>query len=110
MARLENLPEAKPGASDVSKRLRVAAIFLRALFICTLLVLTLRVSMPQNETIWTAYETPADLIHLGLGIGVCVWLLFQLFQGPTDASGYRTWFYLGLAAVPFTLVCLFAIW
>ena len=110
MANLENSPEAKPGASDVSNHLRIAAIVLRTIFICTLLVLTLRVSMPQNETIWTAYETPADLIHLWLGIGVCVWLLFQLFQGPTDANGYRTWFYLGLAAVPFTLVCLFAIW
>jgi hypothetical protein len=47
---------------------------------------------------------------LWLGIGVCIWLAVQLFHGPNDAHGYRTWLYLGLAAVPFTLICLVAVW
>jgi hypothetical protein len=29
---------------------------------------------------------------------------------PHDAAGYRTWLYLGLFAVPFALICLFALW
>jgi FtsH-binding integral membrane protein len=110
MANLENPPNAKLPASDGSTALRVIATILRAAFILTLLVLTVRVSMPQNETIWTAYDTPADLIRFLLGLAVCLWLGVQLFQGPSDASGYRTWLYLGLVAVPFALICLFAVW
>jgi hypothetical protein len=68
------------------------------------------VSLPQNETIATAYDTPGDLVRLALGFAVCLWLLFQLFQVPHDDAGFRTWFYLGLAAVPFTLVCLAYVW
>jgi hypothetical protein len=109
MAALESPPEVKlPDA--VPPRLRVAATILRAVFICTLVVLALRVSMPQSETIWSAYETPADLIRILLGLGVCSWLVMLLFQGPHDAQGYRTWLYLGLAAVPFALILLVAIW
>ena len=109
MANLEHRPEAKL-PPDVSHALRFAAMVLRALFIGLLLVLTLRVSLPQSETIWTAYDTPGDLVRLLLGIGVCGWLLYQLFQVPHDADSSRTWFYLGLVAVPFTLITLFAVW
>jgi len=109
MANLEHPPEAKP-SPDGSHALRTAAIVLRTLFIGLLLVLTLRVSLPQNETIWTAYDTPADLVRLLLGVGVCAWLLYQLFQVPKDSGSSRTWFYLGLVAVPFTLITLFAVW
>ena len=109
MANLEQPPEAKL-SPDVSHTLRVAAIVLRTLFILLLLVLTLRVSLPQSETIWTAYDTPADLVRLSLGIGVCTWLVYQLFQVPHDTGSSRTWFYLGLVAVPFTLITLFAVW
>ena len=110
MANLENPSEAKLPASDISNALRIAAILLRAIFICTMSALTLRVSMPQSETIWSAYETPADLVRLILGLALCVWFIYLLFHGPRDAHGYRTWFYLGLAAVPFGLICLFALW
>jgi TRAP-type C4-dicarboxylate transport system permease small subunit len=110
MANLEHPPEAKPSTADVSRALRIAALVLRTLFIVLLLALTLRVSVPQSETVWTAYDTPADLVRLILGLGVCAWLVYQLFQVPRDASSSRTWFYLGLAAVPFVLVCLFAVW
>jgi uncharacterized membrane protein YfcA len=117
MANLEHRPDANPDPSPVAPKerlgahaLRIAAIVLRTLFISLLLVLTLRVSLPQNETIWTAYDTPADLVRLSLGILVCAWLLYQLFQLPKDAGSSRTWFYLGLVAVPFALIVLFVAW
>jgi hypothetical protein len=103
-------PEAKLPVANVSPTVRIAAIVLRALFLCILFALAIRVSLPQSETIWTAYETPADLIRFMLGVALCLWLGVQLFQGPRDAQGYRTWFYLGLAAVPFGVICLFAVW
>jgi len=110
MATSESPPDANLPGSYISTRLRLAAIVLRAIFICTLVVVALRVSMPQSETIWSAYETPADLIHMLLGLGVCAWLVLLLFQGPRDAQSYRTWLYLGMAAVPFALILLFAVW
>jgi len=109
MARPQS-PEANLAASAVSPGLRIAATLLRTIFICTLLALTVRVSLPQSETIWTAYETPADLIRFFLGLALCLWLGVQLFHGPHDPNGYRTWLYLGLAAVPFAIICLVAVW
>lgn len=103
-------PEAKLPASHVSTGLRITATLLRAIFIISLVVLTVRVSLPQNETIWTAYDTPSDLVRMAMGFAICVWLVIQLFRMPGNSGGYRTWFYLGLVAVPFTLICLAAIW
>ncbi len=96
--------------ADVSLRMRVAGAAFRVVFIALLVVATLRVSLPQNETIWTAYDTPGDLVRLSLGLAVSVWLVFQLFKAPQDVRGYQTWLYFGLAAVPFSLICLVAIW
>jgi len=75
-----------------------------------LLVVIVRVSAPQSESIWSAYETPGDLIRLALGVAVGVWILFHLFMLPEDAEGYRTWVYLGLAVVPLALICAIAVW
>ena len=109
MATLRN-PEVKLPASAVSPWLRIVATVLRTIFIALLFTLTVRVSMPQSETIWTAYETPADLIRFALGVAICLWLGSQLLGGPRDVQGYRTWLYLGLVAVPFTIICLIAVW
>jgi hypothetical protein len=89
---------------------RVAATLLRTVFICLMIAVTLRVAMPQNETIWTAYDTPLDLVRLLLGIIVSIFLAAQLFYGPKDAHAYRTWLYLGLAAIPIALVLLVVVW
>jgi hypothetical protein len=96
--------------SEIPVRLRIAAILLRALFIAALVVVTLRVSSPQSETIWSVYETPGDLIRLALGLLVCVWIIGQLFMLPKDPEGYRTWIYLGLIAVPFAVIWAIAVW
>jgi TRAP-type C4-dicarboxylate transport system permease small subunit len=103
-------PDAGRPRSDVPARLRIAAILLYAIFIGVLLAVTVRVSSPQSESIWSVYETPADLIRLALGFGVCLWILFHLFMLPKDAEGYRTWIYLGVIVVPFALALAFTIW
>ena len=103
-------PHAAVPASDLSPSLRIASNVLRALFIACLLAITLRVSMPQNETIWRAYDTPGDLFRIALGLAVCVWLVTHFFTAPPDTQRHRTWLYLGLAAVPFALICLIAVW
>jgi hypothetical protein len=108
-SRLDHL-KAKLPAAEISTRLRVAGTVLRTVFIVSLLLVILRVSMPQSETVWTAYETPGDLIRMIFGFVVCLWIGTQLFIVPKDAHAYRTWLYLGGAAVPFALICGVAIW
>ena len=97
-------------APEVPARLRLAALVLRAVFVGILLVLVARVSSPQSETLWSAYETPGDLIRVILGLAACLWILFHFFRLPKDAGAHRTWIYLGLVAVPFALICLIAVW
>ena len=97
-------------APEVPLRLRLAALVLRTLSIGILVVLLARVSIPQSETIWSAYETPGDLIRVVVGLVACLWMLFHVFMLPKDAEAYRTWIYLGLAIVPFALLCVIAVW
>ena len=80
--------------SDILSYLRMARGVLRALFIVSLLIATIDVSMPQREHVWTAYAAPADFIRMILGFVVCVWLAIQLFSIPRDARAYRNWLYL----------------
>jgi hypothetical protein len=109
-ARHVSLHQTELPAATIPTWQRIAGLTLRSVFILTLVALTLIVSLPQNETIATAYDTPNDLIRLALGIAVSIWLVVQLFRLPHDAASYRTWLYLGLFTVPFALICLFALW
>ena len=102
--------DTKEGASGVPLLVRVAALTLRALFLGTLVVLAIRVSAPQSETIWSAYETPGDLVRLVLGLAVAVGILIQLFRPPRDAHAYRTWAGLGLVLAPLAVVVAIAVW
>jgi hypothetical protein len=110
MAQQVNPAEAKLPASQIPVRLRFAGAAVRVVFIACLLVVTLRVSLPQNETVWTGDDTPGDLVRMILGLAVCVWIVIQLFRAPKDAQSYRTWLYFGLAAIPFALLCIIAVW
>jgi len=110
MATAEAPPDATLPRYGVPVRLRIAAIVLRSIFVCTLLAVTVRVSMPQNETIWTAFDSFGDAIRLVLGVVVCIWIIAHLFMLPKDAEGYRTWIYLGVALVPLALACAVAVW
>jgi hypothetical protein len=89
---------------------RIAGFLLRTLFIGVLLAVTVRVSAPQSESIWSAYETPGDLIRLALGVAVGLWILFHLFTLPKDPETYKTWVYLGLVVAPFALAVAIAVW
>ncbi len=90
--------------------LRVVGTVFRTVFIVAVLMVTIRVALPQSETVWTAYETPADLFRMALGLVVSLWILFQLFSLPKDEQAYWTWSWLGLAAVPFAAICALAMW
>ena len=94
----------------LSRHVRVAGIIFRALFIAILIVVTARVASPQTERFWSAYETPGDLIRMGLGLSVCLWLAVHAFILPRDAEAFRTWLYLGLAILPLALLCAVVVW
>jgi hypothetical protein len=108
--RMMNAQQAPQNKNMPSRLVRIAGIILRALFICILIAVTARVSSPQTETIWSAYETPGDLIRMALGLSVCLWLAIHVFILPRDAEAYRTWLYLGLAVLPLAIVCAVVIW
>ena len=88
----------------------VLGIVFRTLFILVLVLMTARVASPQIEKIWSAYETPSEVVRLALGFAVCVWLVYHIFILPKDAGGYRIWAYLGLAVVPLSVLCAVVIW
>ena len=90
--------------------MRILAIVLRALFIGALVVVIVRVSSPESETLSSLYETPGDLIRLALGFAVCLWIVIHLFMLPKDAEGYRTWVYLGLVVAPLALAVAIFLW
>jgi hypothetical protein len=110
MSAVSESRETELPSSNIAVWLRVGGTFLRVIFIISLILVTLRVSMPQSETIWTAYETPADLIRMISGYAVCIGLVVQLFRMTKDAASRRVWLYLGAAAVPIALICLFTVW
>lgn len=101
----KKLPEA-----TISTSIRLAGIAVRTLFLIILIVITARVASPQLEHFHSLYETPSDLVRVALGLAVCVWLFVNLFILPKDPGAYRTWFYLGFAILPLSLLCAVAIW
>jgi hypothetical protein len=103
---------ANPGTqgSTIPMGLRILAIVLRALFLGALVAISVRLSRPQSETIWSVYETPGDLIRLMLGVAVCLWIVLHLFMLPRTVEGYRSWVYLGLVVAPLAWAVAIAIW
>jgi hypothetical protein len=101
---------AKKPEVRLSARQRMLALVLRTVFIAALLVVIVHVSLPQSASLWAAYDAPADLLRFLFGFAICVWLGLQLFILPKDAGAYRTWLYLGLAGVPFVVICIVGTW
>ena len=106
----EEPPDAAVTQRAVPAIVRIVGLILRAVFLCTLIALAIRVSAPQSETIWTAYETPGDLVRLVLGAAVAIGILVQLFRPPKDAHAYRTGAYLGIILAPLAVVVAVAVW
>jgi hypothetical protein len=98
-----------PGAT-IPMGVRILAVALRALFIGALVVLTVRVSSPQSESLASVHETLGDLIRLALGFAVCLWISIHLFMPPRTAEGYRTWVFLGLVVAPLAWAVAIIIW
>jgi len=90
--------------------LRILVMVLRALFFGALVAVTVRLSSPRSETIWSAHETPGDLIRLALGFAVSLWMVIHLFIFPKTVEGYKTWVYLGLVVAPLALAMAIAVW
>jgi|SRR5215475_1502185 len=106
----EHPPDATVQPPPVPPLVRIAGLLLRAVFLCTLVLVVVRVSAPQSETIWSAYETPGDLVRLLLGAAVAIGVLVQLFRPPKDPHAYRTWAYLGIILAPLAVVVAVAAW
>ena len=102
-------PNGETEVAAIPKGLRILAVFLPALFFGALVAVTVRLSSPQSETIWTVYETPGDLIRLALGFAVCLWLVIRFFIFPKTAEVYRAWVYLGLAVASLALATAIAV-
>jgi uncharacterized YccA/Bax inhibitor family protein len=94
----------------VSRRLHIASIVLRTIFILLMLIVTVHVSMPQSSSMFSVYAAPIDLMRVMVGFAACLWLISQLFAAPGDVHAHRTWLYLGLTALPFGLICIVGIW
>ena len=103
-------PDAAVRPRKVPPLVRLVGLVLRAVFLGSLIVVAIRVSAPQSETIWSAYETPGDLVRLVLGLAVAIGILIQLFRPPKDAHAYRTWAYLGIVLAPLAVVVAIAAW
>jgi hypothetical protein len=99
-----------PAPTRITPGQRLVGVILRTVLIVSLVVVTLHVSMPQSANLWTAYDRPGDLVRLAMGLAVCVWVGVQVFAMPKDPGAYRTWLYLGLAAVPFVVICIVGAW
>jgi len=85
-------------------------VAVRTIFLIVLTIITARVASPQIERLTSLHETPGDLIRVLMGLGVCAWLIVNLFILPKDAGAYRTWMYLGLALLPLSVLCAIVIW
>jgi hypothetical protein len=99
----------RPDHSKLPFGVWTAGLISRTLFILILTVTTVHVASPQNESIWSAYETPGDLIRMVVGLGLCLWLVVNLFIPPKDSGGYWTWIYLA-PLVPLALLCTIVTW
>jgi len=100
----------KPIESPPPPGVRRTGLIFRTIFICILVVITARVASPEVERFSSVYETPGDLIRVVLGFAVCIWLIVHLFVLPKDAAGYRTWFYMGFALIPLSILLGVVIW
>ena len=73
-------------------------------------IITARVASPQIERLSSVYGTPSDLVRVLVGVGVCAWLIINLFILPKDSGAYRTWMYLGLGVIPLSMLCAVVVW
>ena len=99
-----------PSKPKLPAIIRLTGIALRTLLIVLVIIVTVRVSSPQVETLWSAYDTPNEIIRRAIGFAVVAFLVFQIFRLPKDAEAYQNWIYLGLVLIPLGVLCAYVIW
>jgi hypothetical protein len=110
MTSVEGASITHPNGSSTVPRALFFGKVLRSAFLIGLIIVTLRVALPQSETIWTIYDEPGDIVRFGLGLGVCAWIAVHLFKLPKESQAFQTWFNFGLAGVPFIALCAVFLW
>jgi hypothetical protein len=90
--------------------MRLLGLFLRTLFLLVVIAITVRVATPQNETLWSAYDTPSDLFRIILGLLVGGFIAVQIFLYPKNPAEMRKWVPIGLAVLPLALLCAAVVW
>lgn len=90
--------------------MRLFGLILRTIFLMVVVAVTARVAAPQNETLWSAYETPSDLLRIVLGAIVCGFVTVQIFRYSRNPADMRKWVPIGLAVLPLALLCAVVIW
>jgi hypothetical protein len=85
-------------------------VAVRTFFLVIMMVITARVASPQVENLRSVLETPSDLLRVGLGFTIGLWLIANVFILPKDTEAYRTWLCLGPAILPLSLLCAFVAW
>jgi predicted membrane-bound dolichyl-phosphate-mannose-protein mannosyltransferase len=77
---------------------RVTGVVFRSVFLIALMLITVRISLPQTLNAGTlAHFSLADFARSAIGIVVCIFVAFQLFRRPIDDQGYKAWSFIGLA-------------
>ncbi|WP_426439306.1 hypothetical protein [Bradyrhizobium genosp. P] len=90
--------------------MRFFGLVLRTLFLIVVVAITARVAAPQNESLWTAYDTPTDLFRIILGAIVCIFVAVQIFRYSRNPADMRKWVPMGLALLPLAVICAIVIW
>jgi hypothetical protein len=90
--------------------MRFLGLFLRTLFLLVVIAIIVRVAAPQNETLWSSYDTPSDLFRIVLGVFVGGFVAVQIFLYPKSPAEMRKWVPIGLAVVPLALLCAAVVW
>jgi hypothetical protein len=90
--------------------MRFFGLILRTLFLIVVVAMTARVAAPQNETLWSAYDTPTDLLRIIVGAIGCGFVVVQIFRYSRNPADMRRWVPIGLAVLPLTLLCAVVIW
>jgi hypothetical protein len=90
--------------------MRVLGLVLRTLFLLVVIAVTFRVATPQNEKLWSLYDTPDDLFRVVLGLIVCGFIAVQIFLYPKNPADMRKWVPIGLAVLPLAVLCAVVIW
>jgi len=90
--------------------MRLLGLILRTLFLVIVVTVTARVATPQNETLLSAYDTPADLLRIVLGAVVCGFVIIQIFRYSRNSEDMRKWVPIGVALLPLALLCAVVIW